>query len=353
MSNPNVVFLYSVVAGYIESVFEDMSNQKLCNSIDVIHWVSSGVNSTQHKIKKYEHVKFHPRTELSKEQILIFLKNKSPDIIYVSGWMDSGYLYAIKKYKKVNIDCKVVCGIDDQWEGRLRQHLGRIYFRFFYRKIFDYMWVAGKPQYYFAKKFGYSDKYIIHDLLSANTKKFFPISMGNKKRFVFVGRFDPVKGIDILVDAYGKLSPKYRKEWELLLIGSGEMESYIQNNFVDGIKVIPFLQQDDLIEELRKGGVGCFPSTHEQWGVAIHELALMGYPLLLSSACGACSEFLISGYNGYKFRQSSVADLHTKLLHIIKSSESQLDDFSKRSIILGSRISTEQSIYSLLSVLKN
>ena len=93
------------------------------------------------------------------------------------------------------------------------------------------------------------------------------------------------------------------------------------------------------------------PSHHEQWGLAIQEMALLGYPLVLSSACGAGTEFLISGYNGYMFRTRDVDSLTRALSRFSLLNESELAEFGRNSRRLGGRISTEQAAYSLLSAL--
>lgn len=112
------------------------------------------------------------------------------------------------------------------------------------------------------------------------------------------------------------------------------------------------MQPDELKMELSKGGVLCMPSKSDAWGVAIHELALNGYPLILSTACGAATEFLISGYNGYLFLSGSVDSLKEKLIKISKLSDDMLDLYSERSVKLGNRINPDISAQSLLSIIE-
>ena len=117
------------------------------------------------------------------------------------------------------------------------------------------------------------------------------------------------------------------------------------------ITVIPFLQPEELRRELLKGGVGCLPTHKDQWGVVLHEFALMGLPILASTGCGAVTEFLISGFNGYTFKKGDAKDLSRKLLAFTKLADSEYKLFSDNSRSLSSRISTESSSASLMSVL--
>lgn len=346
-----IVFLYSSINGFVLSTLRELQASGECESIDLVHWPFGATLGNRYLIESVPSVKFHSRDKFEKESLLKFLEDTSPDIIYVSGWMDSAYLYSVKKYRSTDVCFPItVCGIDDQWKGSLRQYVGRIYFRLFYRKLFDFMWVSGKPQYHYAQRFGYAHENIISNLLSSD------ISVFNKKtdvsrRFVFVGRFAPVKGLNVLLDAYESLPESIRDQWPLVLIGDGVLRQEVEKRASAQIIVKPFLQPTELMEDLMQGGVACVPSYYEPWGVVIHEMALLGYPLILSAACGAATEFLISGYNGFLFRSNDVESLRGALLKITTLSNEQLERFSNNSHLLGQRITPEQAAYSLLSVL--
>lgn len=345
-----VVIFYSVMAHYVTGVLEALKKCGKGLDIDVVFWDKRSPNSNLYKVEELESVRCHARSLLDNKALLDLLHTRNPHITYISGWMDKGYLQAIKRYRSEGGRTQVVCGIDDQWKGTLRQRLGQIYFRFFYRKIFDFMWVSGKPQYHYAQRFGYDHERIISNMLSADTsvfdqKHFF------SRRFIFVGRFVPVKGLDLLLDAYLSLPAETRSEWPLILIGDGGIKHDIEKRASERITVKPFMQPDALREELMHGGVACIPSHEEQWGVAIHEMALLGYPLIISSACGAATEFLITGYNGFLFRKGDAGSLRDAMMRIASLSMEELETFTLRSHMLGQRITSEHTAYSLLSVL--
>lgn len=350
MKKTKIVYLYSIFAGYVESVVKIIAEREDCHPVDVIHWEKRGKSATKYELRPIDNVNFHNRADFDEDSIFDFLSSKKPDIVYVSGWMDRDYIKALKRYKKKGAKCKVVCGIDDQWEGTIRQLLGRVYFRFAYKRVFDFMWVAGKPQYHYARKFGYNSDNIISNLLSAEPQFFNVSDVGKARRFVFVGRLDPVKGIDLLISAYNRLSLAERNIWSLVIIGSGELEQYISENRCEGLIHIPFTQRDELLAELSKGGVGCVASTHEQWGVVIHEFSALGYPMLLSKSCGASSEFLIDGFNGYAFDSGSVEQIYSCMKKMIYATPSEIEKMSNNSILLSKRITPYMSVNSLLSI---
>lgn len=347
----SIVFLWAEVGGYLEAVLKSLSSQNALH-INVVHWDRRNSNTTQHVVDAINNVSFYARSDTNDELIFNLLEMKKPEIIVVSGWMDSGYIRACKKYKKINTTVKIVAGIDDIWTGSLRQRLGQIYFRLFYRELFDFMWISGQPQFSFAQRFGYDIENIISNLYSADTEMF-KMRAGTKKRFIFVGRFVKVKALDLLVQSYCKLSENVQKEWPLILIGEGDQKPMILEQKNHNIKVLPFLQPEELRQELLKGGVGCLPSHKDQWGVVLHEYALMGLPMLASSGCGATTEFLISGFNGFLFRKGDVDDMNRAMREFTSLTEADVGRLAANSIKLGHRITSEISAASLLSVYKS
>lgn len=347
-NNVSMVFLWAEVGGYLEAVLKSLSSQTV-GSISVVHWDRRDSNTTQHLIDDIDNITFYGRSETNDKLILSLLKKTKPEIIVVSGWMDSGYIWACKRYKKANPLVKIVAGIDDIWTGSLRQRLGQIYYRLFYRKIFDFMWISGQPQFSFAQRFGYDIESIISNLYSADTEMF-KMRADVSKRFIYVGRFVKVKALDLLVESYRRLPANVQNEWPLLLIGDGDQKPMILEQKNPNIKVLPFLQPEELRQELLKGGVGCLPSHKDQWGVVLHEYALMGLPMLASSGCGATTEFLISGFNGFMFRKGDVNDIHRMMKEFTSLTDADFNQFAENSLKLGNRITSEISAASLLSV---
>lgn len=347
-----IVFLYSSLNGFVVSTIRALYETGRCQSIDVIYWDKNKTSGNLFQYSKGSFANFFGRSKYSNSELILFLEKKCPDIIYISGWMDKGYLKALRRYRKKNKFSITVCGIDDQWHGNIRQWLGKYYYRIIYKRLFDRIWVAGSPQYYFAKKLGYGDKEIIFNLLSADSRLFKP-GTSICRRFVYVGRLEKEKGVDILLSAYGKLDENERGNWPLHIFGDGSLNEEIGRNLPTGAILYSYLQPELLSLELSNGGVACQPSRFEQWGVSIHELALLGYPLIVSSACGAASEFVIDGFNGFYFNKENTNEMLVAMKKIIQLSQDELTQFSSGSKLLGARISSEICAYSLLSADSN
>ena len=347
-NNISIVFLWAEVGSYLEAVLNILPS-KIVGKIGIVHWDQFGLNSTKHVINVEDNVAVYPRSETNDKQILEILEKTGPEIVVISGWMDKGYIWACKKYKNANLKVKIVAGIDDIWIGSLRQRVGQIYYKVFYRKLFDFMWISGQPQFSFAQRYGYKIENIISNLYSADTEMF-KTRARITKRFIYVGRFVKVKALDLLVQSYCRLQANVQKEWPLILIGDGDQKQMILEHKNPNIKVLPFLQPTELRLELLKGGVGCLPSHKDHWGVVLHEYALMGLPVLASSGCGATTEFLISGFNGFLFRKGDVNDMHRAMKEFTSLTEEDVSRLAENSVKLGRKITSELSAASLLSV---
>lgn len=346
-----LVFFYSRIPPYLITVINSLMKSGKIRSIDVVHWDHGNDNGNKYKPTPIDGLNYTGRSSIDDNGLYDLLESKHPHAVYVSGWMDKGYLNAIKRYRSRNSTI-VISGIDDQWQGNIRQILGSIYYQIAYRGLIDVMWVSGGPQRVYASHFGYKGMRVIPYLLSADVDSLSNVEFNDKKRFLFLGRFDPVKGLDLLIDAYKNLPSSIKEVWSLELIGDGVLrDNLLSASEHENIKIHPYVQPKDLGGILSGGGVACFPSRHEQWGVAIHELAAAGYPLILSDACGAGSEFLINGYNGFSCRTGSAVSLSSKMLRIAEMSPTERCQFSTNSRILSKHITPDLSASALLSLI--
>lgn len=343
-----IVYLYSELVGYTEGTLRKITELKPDAHITAVYWDKKKLSS--YKQEKIDRVQYIPRSSLSTRQLKDLLISLSPEIVYVSGWMDKGYLKAIYSLKRKNKQSKVVVGIDAQWHGTIKQKLTSIIAKLFFKYFYDYVWIAGKPQYHTARMLGFKNENIISNLYSANSY-YFKGRAGFEKRIVYLGRFSPEKGSLNLVKFYNKLSEDIKRNWPLVMIGDGPEKDEILKIKSNQITILPFLQGNELVNELLKGGIECSPSFRDQWGLVIHEMALMGYPLLISKVCGAATEFLIPGFNGFLFDPESYSSFEKAMEKINELNEEELKLYSDRSVILGNRISTEISASSILSVL--
>jgi glycosyltransferase involved in cell wall biosynthesis len=344
-----ILYLYTEVMGYTVATIKALVEQGV--EVHVVHWDHKKL--TPYQVPMSSNVYMYQRSLMTADDILCLADELVPAITVVSGWQDKGYMLVARRL--CSRGGVVVVGFDDQWHGTLRQYsASALGIMGFFTRHYSHAWVSGVYQYEYARRLGFSKKKISFDLYSADTNIWHEAYHKNRKRkeslyphrFLFVGRFEPVKGLDSLLDAWRSLDQK-RHGWELHLIGSGSLKNKLQAT--SGVIVKDFMPPENLVNEV--GASGCFilPSYEEPWGVVVHEFAAAGLPLILSDSVGAASTFLIPGLNGYSYRAGDSDALAERMRQIIDSSEVELRLMSVASHRLSERITPQSSAANLLS----
>ena len=346
-----ILYLYTEVMGYNLPIFDRLVSH-YCATVDVFHWNENKLTPFVPEVA--EGVTFHPRSSYSVNEMIAFATDLNPDVVYISGWQDKGYLNVVRKLKSLGIP--IVAGLDSQWAGSLRQRIGAQLIRWVYKpRYFSYVWVPGPMQYEYAARIGFSKTEILCNLLSANSAIFAEVAAERAKStstkrhsFLYVGRFAKQKGIDILIKAYRTYKEKYQGHWTLTCIGNGPMAADLGHHA--DIHVEGFQSQKELSQHAQSAGAFILPSRYEPWGVVVHEFASAGLPLILSERVGARAQFLIDGANGYTFYQDSAEDLAYKMHLISTQNDEKLASMGTLSAQLAEHITPSIAAASLMSV---
>ena len=320
--------------------------------VHVVHWDHNKLTPYQAPI--VPNVFVYNRSTLTVDAMLQLADKINPAVVVVSGWMDKGYMAVAKNLRARGLP--IVMGIDGQWHGTIKQCLQVLLARAgYFAQFYSHAWVAGLYQFEYVRKLGFDKGNIVYDLYSADLiafNKSYINSINIKKlhyphRFLFVGRFEPIKGLNVLLQAWEHLSTK-RSDWELHLIGNGSLKDKLLST--SGVVVKDFMHPEQLIQEVASSGCFLLPSCGEPWGVVVHEFTAAGLPIIVSDVVGAASTFLISGVNGYSFKVNDPRSLVKRMQQIIDMSDHELNAMSVHSHTLSQRITPETSAGNLLSV---
>ena len=345
---PRILYLYAEIMGYTLSTINHLKD--LGYEIHIVYWDKRKISSF--RFENIEGIKFYPRSQFDN----IFLKNLSislkPDIVVVSGWQDFGYLKILRLLRSNG--SKIISGFDAQWKGTFKQNI-LFCLNFLVQYFYEYAWIAGPYQFEYARKLGFKKEKIVYDLYSANLdlfNSFFQKNIIAKKnkfphKFIYVGRFEKEKSLDILINAWGNINNK--KDWELHLIGEGTMYDKLLGN--NDIFLHTFLQPEGFEDIISQTGCFILPSSYEPWGVVIHEFSAAGFPIICSDNCGAGATFLINGYNGIKFKSGNINSLVESILKIINTDDHELYNMSHNSNLLAQKINPITSANNLVSIL--
>ena len=345
-----ILYLYAEVMGYTISTLQKLVAYGA--EVHVVCWDDGKI--TPYELPDMANVYFYNRSQVTHQKVLNIAAKVSPDLVVVSGWQDRMYMNLCRGLVRQGLP--VVCGFDDQWEGDFKQHLAAVLGKV---GVFDiwytHAWVCGPRQYEYARRLGFKKSRILFDLYSADVGIFNNSYVRSRKQktvayphnFLFVGRFESVKGIDILIEAWEGLGA-LRKDWTLTLVGNGSLKAYYEN--IPEVKVLDFLQPRELVKLIESSGCFVLPSRFEPWGVVVHEFAAAGLPLILSDAVGASDIFLVNGVNGFIFQSKNAQSLKSVLLNIVESSDDTLLSMSELSTHFADRITPSTSAQNLLSL---
>lgn len=127
-----------------------------------------------------------------------------------------------------------------------------------------------------------------------------------RNRYVFAGRLDKLKGIDMLLEAWkqmGAVAP------ELLICGTGPLEdwcaSFIRENNLTMVKMLGFVPNSEVRELLASSRAMVLPTQwYEGFPMTIVEAFSVGTPVICSDL-GNAGSVVQEGVTGYKFRHFS------------------------------------------------
>jgi len=345
-----ILYLYTEVMGYTMATIKALVEHGA--EVHVVHWDHKKL--TPYQAPEWPNVYMYKRSSMTVNDIFHLAQELSPAITVVSGWQDKGYMSVARRL--CSKGRPVVTGFDGQWRGTLWQHFAAtLGIMGFFTRHYSYAWVAGVYQYEYARRLGFNKKSIIYDLYSADVSLWQKTYQDNRHkkeshyphRFLFVGRFEAIKGLDILLEAWQSLGQS-KCDWQLHLIGNGSLKA--QLHAASGVIIKDFKQPDHLVNEINDAGCFILPSISEPWGVVVHEFAAAGVPLILSDTVGSASSFLIPGLNGYSFNARDPHALAKRMRQIIDSSDEELLSMSVASHQLSQRITPQTSAANLLSI---
>jgi glycosyltransferase involved in cell wall biosynthesis len=336
----NFLFLYTELAGYTIACLTNLANRG--HQIHLVHWPVNPEAPFQFNIP--DAINCYPRNTISENEIENLIKQTNPSAIICSGWIDKGYIKAIKKSK---FKGNRILILDNQYRGDFKQQIAIFSAPFWLNKIFNKAWVPGVLQAKFAEKLGYKNHNLKRGFYAADTpyfsaiyKKTFPAKTADfPKRFLYVGRYVDFKGIEEMWQAFSAINPDKLNGWELWCVGTGAM--YPQRPNIKGVKHLGFKQPHELPEIIAQTGVFIMPSRVEPWGVVLHEMTTCGMPVITTPKVGAATEFLQPNINGFLVPEANTQALKDAMIKFIEMPTERLIEMGQQSHKIGLKITPD------------
>lgn len=144
--------------------------------------------------------------------------------------------------------------------------------------------------------------------------------------FLFIGRVERIKGLDVLLKAF-ELMP----DMNLKIAGTGiDLEKY-EKLHLENVEFLGFLERHELVKCLASAKAVIVPSQwYETFGMIIAEAYAAHKPVIVGNI-GNISELVDEMKTGLKFKYDSVEDLATKVrkFQTIKDVEWEYNAYNK------------------------
>lgn len=247
---------------------------------------------------------------------------QAPDVMQIVGWFVPAYRKAAEA--PALSDVRKAISVDTPW---LHQKQVLTKWRYdSYLKEIDGAGATGERSWQYLRRLGFSgdrlrrhmygvDEDLADRIHAARTTM--ALEPGQKRAFLFVGRYATEKGLDVLVEGYRQYRAASAHPWDLICCGRGPEDTLLKDQ--DGITDLGFVQPADMAERFRTAGAYIITSRFDPWPLAIAEAALAGLPVIASDACGSAVEIVRPHYNGFIVPSGNAAEFSRAMLQMEKA----------------------------------
>jgi glycosyltransferase involved in cell wall biosynthesis len=156
--------------------------------------------------------------------------------------------------------------------------------------------VPGRASADYLRSFGVPDELVAHAPNAVEAGEFAAAERVDRPdcTFLYVGRLDPEKGLDVLLRAFRDVPGR------LVLVGTGSEEAALRAQADGRVEFAGALPQDEVVRAYAEADVFVLPSRSEPWGMVLNEAAAAGLPLVATDEVGAAHDLVEDGENGFR-----------------------------------------------------
>ena len=121
---------------------------------------------------------------------------------------------------------------------------------------------------------------------------------GGRKLACVVGRLTPLKGTAEMLAAWHALPGELRAQWQLLFLGDGPLESFVNEQGGPGVSCVGFVPTREMAAWYRACDLHVFPTLGDVWGLVVNEAMACGVPTLCSRHAGCSDDLIEDGRTG-------------------------------------------------------
>lgn len=143
------------------------------------------------------------------------------------------------------------------------------------------------------------------------------VGSGMGFEIVYVGRFEPVKNLDILLEAFAEFR-QIRRDARLSLVGTGSKRAQLEESAHE-LGIAPHVNflgvSSDPWRQVRRADLFVLPSSSEGFGLSLVEAMAFGIPCL-TTPVGIVPELIEEGRNGWLISELTKSALARQLTFI-------------------------------------
>ena len=155
-------------------------------------------------------------------------------------------------------------------------------------------------------------------------------SSQNNKIVISVGRYDPVKGFDMLIDAWAIVASKH-PDWKLKIVGPGERNPYLEQ--VKRLCLEEHIScmgaSDRVYDEMAEASFYVLSSRSEGFGLVLVEAMAVGLPCVAFSCSPGPRSIVSHLKNGILIEKDNVQKLAEAICYMIEC-DAKRETFSKQ-----------------------
>ena len=277
-----------------------------------------------------------------KWDVFKYLKETNPDIVlaYEYSTLTSLIMMSYCKVKKIPylINCDGAIPSNSIIRTMIKKHYIKnavAYFGNGESAKNYYLKYNGKIEKLIPYKFSnYFKKDILSNPVSLKEKERLrkELKLNGKKIFLSIGRFEYLKGFDLLFE----VSKNLKEDEQFVIIGGGPLEEEFKKTImtqnIKNICIVPYMDKEELIKYYDACDAFVFPTRRDIWGLVVVEAMSRGLPVISSNASMAGIELIINNENGFVFENDNLDELNASIKQIASMDEKKLYKFGQKSI---------------------
>jgi len=198
-------------------------------------------------------------------------------------------------------------------------------------------------------KWGYFPEFINYDINELMKKK-----KNNKTKIIWVGRFIKWKHPELVIEL-GKYLKSLKYEFEILMIGNGELlesikKSVEENQLDKNIKILGAVSSKEVRTYMEESNIHIFTSDqNEGWGAVLNESMNSGCAVVANQKIGSVPYLVQDGINGFIYKNNK--EYLNKVIKLIEDDKLREDISIKAYNTIKNEWNAEKAVENLIKVI--